>query len=135
MRMTGRRGRRVATALATTIAALTVVATIASAHPLGNFTINHYAGLRVSPDAVALDVVLDFAEIPAFSERQRIDTNGDGTLGPAELAAERAAACPRLADDLSLMVGGRAARLEAVAAGVTQPTGVGGLPTLRLVCQ
>src|SRR5437773_12139434 len=43
----------------------------ASAHPLGNFTINHYAGIRVAPDGIALDVVIDTAEIPTFQERQR----------------------------------------------------------------
>ena len=37
-----------------------------SAHPLGNFTINHYAGIRVEPDRILLDVVIDEAEIPAF---------------------------------------------------------------------
>ena len=39
-----------------------LVPAIASAHPLGNFTINHYAGIRVEPDRVLLDVVVDQAE-------------------------------------------------------------------------
>ena len=41
-----------------------------AAHPLGNFTINHYAGLRVDARRILLDVVIDEAEIPAFQERQ-----------------------------------------------------------------
>ena len=50
---------------------------VALAHPLGNFTINHYAGIRVGMDRIALDVVIDRAEIPTFTERQRIDTDGE----------------------------------------------------------
>src|ERR687890_641760 len=34
---------------------------VAFAHPLGNFTINHYAGLQVTSDTVAIDYVLDMA--------------------------------------------------------------------------
>ena len=38
--------------------------TAASAHPLGNFTVNRYSGLVVAADAVTVDHVLDLAEIP-----------------------------------------------------------------------
>ena len=41
--------------------ALTVAATV-SAHPLGNFTINHYAGIVVAASEIRLDFVLDQAE-------------------------------------------------------------------------
>ena len=47
-----------------------LVPALALAHPLGNFTINHYAGIRVEPGRVILDVVIDQAEIPTFQERQ-----------------------------------------------------------------
>ena len=46
---------------------------VASAHPLGNFTINHYAGVTVRPDSVIVDYVIDMAEIPAFQETPTID--------------------------------------------------------------
>ena len=55
-----------------------VVAGIALAHPLGNFTINHYAGVRVEPSQVLLDVVIDEAEIPTFQARQGFDVDGNG---------------------------------------------------------
>ena len=61
-----------------------VVAAVALAHPLGNFTINHYAGIRVEPSRVVLDVVIDEAEIPTFQASQGFDLDGDGTLSPAE---------------------------------------------------
>lgn len=104
-------------------------------HPLGNFTINHYAGLRISPRDVAVDVVLDFAEIPTFQERQRIDTDGDGTVSPAEAEAERSAACGRLAPSLTLTADGTPLRLSATAAGLGFQPGAAGLLTMRLVCE
>jgi hypothetical protein len=53
---------------------------LAAAHPLGNFTINHYTGIRVEPDRISLDVVIDQAEIPTFQARLDFDTDGDGEV-------------------------------------------------------
>ena len=105
------------------------------AHPLGNFTINHYAALRVGPDAVSLDVVVDFAEIPAFQERITIDTNADGDVSDAEADAARAAECDRLVPDLHLAVRGTALALTLRDAGLEFPAGAGGVPTMRVVCE
>ena len=112
-----------------------LVPTIALAHPLGNFTINHFAAIRVAPDGISLDVVIDRAEIPAFQESQRIDLDGDGTVAPAELEAERQAACGTLAADLHLTMNGRTIDLTTVAAGLSIPPGAGGLNTMRLACE
>ncbi len=114
--------------------ALTVAATV-SAHPLGNFTINHYAGIVVAASEIRLDVVLDQAEIPTFQERQRLDTNGDGTISDAETEAERQAQCGRRLSDLRLTVGGVPAPLQLLASGLSFPPGAGGLSTMRVVCE
>ena len=108
---------------------------VVAAHPLGNFTINHYAGLRVGANSVLVDVVIDQAEIPTFQESTRIDANGDGRLTAQEIEAERLAACPRLAGDLSLTVAGATLALEPVAAGLSFPLGASGAATMRLVCE
>ena len=119
--------------VALTLALLIPAATLA--HPLGNFTINHFAAIRVAPDRVSLDVVIDRAEIPAFQEQQRLDTDRDGALSGAELAGQAAAGCQTLAGDLRLTVGGSAAVPMLTAAGLSLPPGAGGLPTMRLVCE
>jgi nickel/cobalt exporter len=118
--------RRRLFALAVSAAALTVpLAGAAGAHPLGNFTVNTYTGLRIQPDQVVVDFVVDMAEIPAVQARQAID--GDG-----EAYASRA--CADAAGRINLAVDGRRAAFAVTTAGVTFPAGAAGLPTLRLTC-
>ena len=115
------------------ILALTLLPAVTSAHPLGNFTINHFA--RVSPSAHTIDVhwVLDMAEIPAFTEIRTMDTNRDGAAGPDERAAWLDAVVPSYLAGLQLTVDGRAVGpWRVVDKDLSFPTGQGGLPTLRL---
>jgi ABC-type nickel/cobalt efflux system permease component RcnA len=129
-------GRRTARAFlaVTAIAATLVVARPVDAHPLGNFTINHYAGITIAPREVRLDVVIDMAEIPTFQERQHLDTDGDGSVNDAETAAAEAPACQRQAASLRLSVAGASATPEPRAAAISFPAGLGGLSTMRLEC-
>ncbi|MET0228393.1 MAG: sulfite exporter TauE/SafE family protein [Actinomycetes bacterium] len=131
MRPVARRG-----AVLAALAAILLVAgaTGAAAHPLGNFTVNTSSGLRVGPDRLDVDYVVDMAEIPTFQTRQAIDTDHDGTVGPAEAASWRDRECPRLAGGLRAAVDGRALALSVAGSALTFPKGVGGLETLRLEC-
>jgi nickel/cobalt transporter (NicO) family protein len=104
------------------------------AHPLGNFTINHYAGIRVEPDRILLDVVIDQAEIPTFQARFDFDTDGDASLSDEEIDAGRITACDGLASSLALSAGGSRLTPRLTAAGLSFPLGVGGLSTMREVC-
>jgi tetratricopeptide (TPR) repeat protein len=99
----------------------------AAAHPLGNFTINHYAGLQVARDGVAIDYVLDMAEIPAFQERTKLDT-------PDRQADYSVVKCQDIKSDLSLRLNQHALPLALLKSTVEFPPGVGGLATLRLTC-
>ena len=54
-----------------------LVPSVASAHPLGNFSVNHYSRIEPAGDRVRIVHVLDMAEIPTFQERARIDPNPD----------------------------------------------------------
>ena len=128
-----RRRPRLAGTLAGIVAALLIPA-LAAAHPLGNFTINHYTGIRVEPDRILLDVVIDQAEIPAFQARLDFVTDGDGEVSDAETDAGRGVACAKLAPSLTLAVDGTARSLVVTEAGLIFPPGVGGLSTMRLVC-
>jgi nickel/cobalt exporter len=109
-------------------------ATGAAAHPLGNFTVNTYSGLRVGPDRLVVDYVLDMAEIPTFQARQAIDTDHDGRVGGPEATRWRDQECPRLAAGLRATLDGRGVPLAVTGSVLTFPEGVGGLETLRLEC-
>jgi ABC-type nickel/cobalt efflux system permease component RcnA len=116
------------------LALVLLPAAAAAAHPLGNFTVNTYSGLRVQPDRVVVDLVVDMAEIPTVQAKRTIDADSDGTVSDAEGAAYAAQACPEIAAKLSLQVDGHAAPLHPVADDVTFPAGAAGLSTLRLTC-
>ena len=105
------------------------------AHPLGNFTINHYAGITVGRDQVLLDVVIDMAEIPTFQERLKIDIDGDGDVSDEEAAAAAPAECAAEASALRLAVGGSPISVgSASRAAISFPPGLGGLSTMRIEC-
>jgi len=130
-------GRRSRTRLF--VAALAVVAGLAlpavvAAHPLGNFTINHFAELTIAPDRVDLAVVIDMAEIPAFQARQDMDADGDGSVADDEAASWATGACASLVASLDLRRDGGHLDLDAGASTVGFPPGAGGLSTLRLEC-
>jgi nickel/cobalt exporter len=59
----GSRRRRFARALLLAVGLSVLLPAIALAYPLGNFTVNHFAGIRIEPDRIVLDVVIDEAEI------------------------------------------------------------------------
>ena len=131
--MTGRFLRPLWAGLAISIAALALVVPAASAHPLGNFTINHYNGLRVGASSVIVDHVTDFAEVPTFSERRAMDADADGQVSAAEAAAFQADRCASLATELHLAVDGRQLLLRPTHTGLSFPMGQGSA-TMRLVC-
>jgi len=107
---------------------------IAMAHPLGNFTINHYAGLHVTQKAILIDYVLDMAEIPTFQEMATFDANGNGQAETSEAASYHPDQCEFVRSGLSLAVSGRPHPLSVTASAIEFPAGAGGLPTLRLTC-
>jgi nickel/cobalt transporter (NicO) family protein len=131
MRPIARRGAVLAVLAATLLVA---GATGAAAHPLGNFTVNTYSGLRVGPDRLIVDYVVDMAEIPTFQTRQAIDGDDNGRVTGPEAASWRDRECPRLATGLRATVDGRPAALAVTGSALTFPKGVGGLQTLRLEC-
>jgi nickel/cobalt transporter (NicO) family protein len=129
-----RRWCRLAALAVLAAAALAAGAAPAAAHPLGNFTVNTASGLRVGPGRLAVDYVVDMAEIPTFQTRQAIDTDHDDRVAGAEAGRWRDRECPRLAAGLKAAVDGRAIRLTVAGSALSFPEGVGGLPTLRLEC-
>lgn len=107
---------------------------IAVAHPLGNFTVNTAADLRVGDDRVVVDYVVDMAEIPTFQARSQLDRNRDDEISGRETAAYARRRCDALVSGLRLSVDGATASLASTAARASLPVGQAGLPTLRVEC-
>jgi nickel/cobalt exporter len=104
----------------------------AFAHPLGNFTVNRYSGIVVSPGRVSVLYVVDMAEIPTFQEMPNIDTNGDGTATESERLAWADRTALLLLRNMSLSMDGRPVQLSVDKALLTFRPGQAGLPILRL---
>ena len=102
--------------LCAVVAASLVAPAIATAHPLGNFTINRFSRVEVEGPRIYVHYVLDLAEIPTF-QAGRIDAN---------------TYAHRIARGAQLTVNGDRARLVPIATAVAHPAGAGGLKTTRL---
>jgi len=127
-----RKVRRVVAVAGLVLAGMFWSAGPASAHPLGNFTINLYSGLVVEPGRLQVNYVLDMAEIPTFQEMPKIDTNGDGTANPAERSAYAGAKAHQLVRGITATVDGRPVALHVVSSSMGFRPGQGGLAILRL---
>jgi nickel/cobalt transporter (NicO) family protein len=89
---------------------------VASAHPLGNFTINRFSRIEVADQRAYVLYVLDLAEIPTY-QAGRIDVR---------------AYARRIAGGTRLELAGRPAWLMPVRTALAHPRGAGGLQTTRL---
>ncbi|MGX4693102.1 HoxN/HupN/NixA family nickel/cobalt transporter [Streptomyces sp. JNUCC 63] len=119
---------RAAAAVLTAACALVLVpAATASAHPLGNFTVNHYDGLVASPGALRVVHVEDLAEIPATQAKPGIERTG--------MSAWARQRCEKAARDNRLTVDGRDVALTAVGSHARVRPGQAGLDTLRVECE
>lgn len=104
---------------------LVLAAAPASAHPLGNFTINHFSRLEAYGDHLDVLYVVDYAEFPAFQERQQ----GAGTRAYDNKLVRK------IAGALQLTVDGNAEQLSPGAHSLRFLPGQGGLDTMRLELQ
>ena len=82
---------------AAVLAVVLVPAAPASAHPLGNFSVNEYLGLTLSADRVEASAVVDIAEIPTLQDRSDVDGDGDGSASDTERYSYAATTCADLA--------------------------------------
>lgn len=104
----------------------------ASAHPLGNFSVNRYSRLEPGSEGISLFYVVDMAEIPAFQEQSLIDRDLNGRFTETERQSYLAQQLTALQSNLTLLVNGETADLQPQSQSLTFPPGQGGLDTLRL---
>ncbi|MPY53196.1 nickel transporter [Streptomyces acidicola] len=115
------------TAVFVAVCALVLLpASAASAHPLGNFTVNRYDGLVAASGTLRVLHIEDLAEIPATQAEPAIKEQG------MEKWAE--ARCATAARDSEVTVGGKDVALAVGSSRAEERPGQAGLTTLRVEC-
>ncbi|MGB8539117.1 MAG: hypothetical protein WCD57_22020 [Acidobacteriaceae bacterium] len=100
------------------------------AHPMGNFSVNHYSKISLESDDIKIAYIIDLAEIPTYQELQQ----GNVTADVADPAVTRFIGQRglELGRGLSLLVDGKRLALRLMSSQVIFPPGAGGLPTMKM---
>ena len=104
----------------------------ATAHPLGNFTVNRYVRLEPQANVIHILYVLDMAEIPTFQEMNVIDRDRNGLVSDDERDIYLAQRLPEFARNLRLAVNGTQLPVRAESGTLSFGDGQGGLKILRI---
>lgn len=124
---------RVALALLVLVCLFAVIAPRpASAHPMGNFSINQYSAIIVASDHVDVRYIVDMAEIPTFSELASIREDRSTNLTQAERDTYISKKTGELLPGLSLSLNGKMVPLSVQSSALSFPPGQFNSPTLRL---
>jgi ABC-type nickel/cobalt efflux system permease component RcnA len=102
----------------------------AFAHPMGNFSVNHYSKVTVKPGLIEIRYLIDMAEIPTFQEIRQFDitpTAGDPNASRYLDRQEQL-----LKEGLSLESDGQSLRLDTISRQLAFTDGAGGLPTMKI---
>lgn len=109
-----------------------ICAVSASAHPLGNFSINQFSRIEIEKSQIKLRSVLDIAEIPTFQLKGEIDRDKDGNYSQAELDAYAAKITPEHLANLRLSVDENQIALREASKKIALREGSGNLPIIRI---
>jgi nickel/cobalt transporter (NicO) family protein len=109
---------------------LFVLAVSLSAHPMGNFSVSHYARIEVSGGGAEIRYVLDLAEIPSFQLLQQWGLSADSPRN--SLDAKAASQAREWVRNLSVACDGRTVFPRFESATLAMTPGAGGSPVMRI---
>ncbi len=112
------------------ISALLLCSVSLMAHPMGNFSVNHYTRIEVTARGAQLRYVLDLAEIPTLELLRT--WNIDRNAPQSELQAHGTEQAREWLRHLRISVDGRPAQAKLESAKVNIADGAGNLPILRV---
>jgi ABC-type nickel/cobalt efflux system permease component RcnA len=102
----------------------------AFAHPMGNFSVNHYSKITISQGSIEIRYLVDMAEIPTFQETRQFDITPKADDPSASRYLDRQERL--LKEGLSLENDGQSVRLDTISCQVAFADGAGGLPTMKI---
>jgi nickel/cobalt exporter len=100
------------------------------AHPMGNFSVNHYAKIKVGQRSVEILYLVDMAEIPTYQEIRQFDITPKPNHPTASRYLDRQERL--LKEGLDLESDGRAIHLDTISRQIAFAEGAGGLPTMKI---
>jgi ABC-type nickel/cobalt efflux system permease component RcnA len=102
---------------------------VSFAHPMGNFSINHYAGIHIDQGFIELRYLIDMAEIPTFQEMQQkgFAAKADDPRVRAYLSKQ----AEEFRKGLFLTVNDQPQLLETTSQDILFTIGAGNLPTMK----
>ncbi|MBV9613343.1 MAG: hypothetical protein JO091_12790, partial [Acidobacteriaceae bacterium] len=106
------------------------VGALAAAHPMGNFSVSHYAKIQAGGRGIEIEYALDLAEIPTFELLR--DWKLERTSPQDELDRQAAEQARQWLNKLSIRVNGRAVKARFESARLVIADGAGNLPILRI---
>jgi nickel/cobalt exporter len=109
---------------------LLLVAPSSFAHPMGNFSVNHYSKISFDRDGIKLTYIIDLAEIPTYQELQQGNVTADVADPSVKPFVESRG--QEFAGGLTLMLDGKRLPLKLLSSQVIFPPGAGGLPTMKM---
>jgi len=109
---------------------LVTFAVVLRAHPMGNFSVNHYARIQPGAQGVEILYVLDLAEVPTFELLQK--WNLTGARAPGEIERHAALEARQWVRDLAISAGGRSVEPKIESIAVAMAAGAGGMQVMRV---
>jgi nickel/cobalt transporter (NicO) family protein len=106
------------------------LALVLGAHPMGNFSVNHYARIQLEPDGAEILFVLDLAEIPTFELLQKWGLTAGSPK--SELQAKAVAEAREWVKQLRVTSDGKPVAARFLGAEMVTSDGAGNLPVMRI---
>jgi ABC-type nickel/cobalt efflux system permease component RcnA len=100
------------------------------AHPMGNFSVNHYSRITLTRDGIEIRYTLDLAEIPTYQEMQQ--GNIVAKADDFKVLSFVATRGQEFGRGLRLVIDDKSIPLDLTSKDVIFPPGAGGLPTMKM---
>jgi nickel/cobalt exporter len=113
------------------LAAVAALVQVASAHPMGNFSVSHYTRIEVQQTGTArVTYVLDLAELPTFELLQKWDLKQDSPA--AQIEAKAAIEAKSWVANLKFLASGKRIPAHVLDTKIVMADGAGNLPIARV---
>ena len=112
------------------VVVLLLISATCFAHPMGNFSINHYSKITIGQKSIEILYLVDMAEIPTYQDMRQFDLAPKSDDPSVSRYLEKQEAI--LDAGLSLESDGHPVQLKTTERRVTFAEGAGGLPTMKI---